>query len=184
MFASKGLWALLLAGTVAAAGLFGADGDKKKGDADANKTADALFDRLKGLEGDWEAVQNNDQVKKGQLLSQYRLTGGGTALAETILPGTPMEMLSVYHRDGDQLVMTHYCCVGNQPRMRARQGKDKNEVVFEFTGGTNLNPEKDPHIHGGVVRFIDADHLHAEWDFYVDGKSSQKHSFDLVKRKK
>jgi hypothetical protein len=182
MFGSKGLWAMLFTGALVGVAL--SDGEKKKADADAGRTADAIFDRLKALEGDWEAVQGNEQVKKGQLLSQFRLTGGGTALAETILPGTPMEMLSVYHRDGNQLVMTHYCCVGNQPRMRARPGKDKNEVVFEFAGGTNLNPAKDPHIHGGVVRFIDADHIHSEWDFYVDGKSGQKHSFDLVKRKK
>jgi hypothetical protein len=130
------------------------------------------------------AAKSNEHVSKGQLVLRYRQTGGGTAVAETILPGTPMEMLSVYYRDGEQLMMTHYCCMGNQPKMRAKPGKDKDEIVFEFVGGTNLNPDKDNHIHGGVVRFIDADHLQSEWEFYVDGKLSGKHTFDLIKQKK
>src|SRR5207248_2830323 len=122
-------------------------------------------------------------VPKGQVALRFRLTGGGSALAETSFPGSPMEMLSVYHRDGAQLVLTHYCCAGNQPRMRAKLGTDPSEIVFEFIGGTNLNPEKDGHIHGGRLRFQDADHLHAEWDFYKDGKLANTHGFDLVRKK-
>lgn len=142
-----------------------------------------VFAKLKGLSGEWEAAQSSAQFTKGQVVVRYRLTGGGTAIAETILPGTDTEMLSVYHRDGAQLVMTHYCCMGNQPRMRAKPGQTKDEVVFEFVGGTNLNPDKDGHIHGGRIRFVDADHLHSEWDYYAKGKLVDKHAFDLVRKK-
>jgi hypothetical protein len=185
MIRSRWLWSFLFAGTLAAAAWAGVDGGKeKKPAADGEKAVEAIFDRLKSLEGEWVAASSSEQVTKGQVVSRYRLTGGGTALTETIFPGTPMEMLSVYHRDGRQLVMTHYCCMGNQPKMRLRTGKDNDEVVLEFAGGTNLDPDKDSHIHSGVIRFVDASHLHAEWDFYIDGKSGQKHAFDLVKKTK
>ena len=147
------------------------------------KTANAALERLKTLVGDWQKVDSKDGAGKNAIAFRYRLTAGGSAVAETILPDSNMEMLSVYHTDGDQLVMTHYCCAGNQPRMRARLDRDKDELVFEFTGGSNLNPAKDWHIHNGRIRFIDADHLHSEWEFYVDGKSAGKHSFDLVRKK-
>jgi len=33
--------------------------------------------------------------------------------------GRPM-MLTLYHRDGNRLVLTHYCREGNQPGMQAK----------------------------------------------------------------
>lgn len=160
----------------------GADDTSNK-PAAAGKKAVTLLDRMKSLEGDWEPVKPDDHFKAGQSVLQYRLIGGGSAVVETIMPGSPMEMLSVYHRDGDQLVMTHYCCVGNQPKMKARQGKDQNEIVFEFVGGTNVDPAKDAHIHGGTLRFLGPDHIQSEWEFYVKGKLSEKHAFELVRKK-
>ena len=157
--------------------------DNKAADAAKDAAAVAL-DRLKTLVGEWEMVKPPDESSKGKTAVRYRLTGGGTAVAETIFPDSAMEMLSVYHRDGEQLVMTHYCAAGNQPRMRTKIGKDKDELVFEFAGGSNLNPAKDMHVHGGRVRFVDADHIHAEWEMYADGKAATKHSFDLVRKKK
>jgi hypothetical protein len=182
MTRSKFLLSLVCTGTLAGAILYGAEETKKAATSDTS--AHALFERLKGLEGEWETAAPNKLVPKGQVLLQYRLTGGGTALTELIAPGSPKEMLSVYHQDGEQLVMTHYCCMGNQPKMRAKAGKDKQEIVFEFTGGTNLDPEKDGHIHGGRIRIVDADHLHVEWDFYVGGKLADTHSADLVRKKR
>ncbi len=79
--------------------------------------------------------------------------------------------------------MTHYCCAGNQPRMRGKIGERKDELVFEFAGGSNLNPAKDGHIHEGKIRFVDADHLHSEWAYFADGKEAGRHSFDLVRKK-
>jgi hypothetical protein len=152
----------------------------------ADKSADPLgdvFERLKALNGEWQDASPTPKGPKGEVMVRYRPTAGGTALSETLFPGTDLEMLSVYHREGEQLVMTHYCCMGNQPHMRAKLGKNNDEVVFEFVGGTNLDPAKDGHIHGGFIRFIDADHVHSEWDFYSKGKLKDKHVLDLVRKK-
>ena len=74
----------------------------------ADDGAATALERLKKLVGEWEIVNPTDPAMKGKVASRYRLIGNGTTVAETIFPDTALEMLSVYHRDGDQLVMTHY----------------------------------------------------------------------------
>ena len=78
-----------------------------------------VFDRMKLLAGEWVAAEDGPMFKRGALVSRYVLTGGGTALVDTLFPGAPHEMTTVYHRDGADLALTHYCAGGNQPRMRA-----------------------------------------------------------------
>lgn len=174
----------LVATTVLVATLTAQEAAKtEKRPAKESKEVQANFERLKKLVGEWQAVDAKDEVAKGKIVLRYRLTAGGTAVAETIFPDSDTEMLSVYHADGDKLVLTHYCCMGNQPRMRAKPGADKDELIFEFTGGSNLDAAKDGHIHNGKIRFLDADHLKSEWEFYTDGKPAGKHSFDLVRKK-
>jgi hypothetical protein len=147
------------------------------------KDVRVAFERLKKLVGDWQQANPKDEADRGKVTVRYRLTAGGSAVVETLFPGDDKEMLTVYHRDGNDLLLTHYCCCGNQPRMRARVGRDTNELVFDFDGGSNLDPARDPHMHNYRVRFVDADHLHGEWEFYQDGKSASKHTFDLVRKK-
>ena len=68
-------------------------------------------------------------------------TAGGSAVQETQFPGTPMEMVSVYHLDGADLVMTHYCVLGNQPRMKADPKSPADKIHFTFASGTKVAPE-------------------------------------------
>jgi predicted small secreted protein len=179
---SKFLAGLVAAVTVIAlVGSVRADSPKNS-TAEAKKTNDA-FERLKKMAGDWQDVAPKDEASKGQTLFSYRVVGGGSAVIETVFPGTDMEMVSVYHKDGDKLVMTHYCCCGNQPHLQASAGSDKDSLAFELTGGCNLNPAKDTHMHAFRVRFQDADHVHSECDIYSKGKVSEKHGFDLVRKK-
>jgi hypothetical protein len=80
--------------------------------------------------------------------SIFRVTAGGSAVLETNSPGSKMEMLSVYHMDKGRLLMTHYCALGNQPRMKLNTRKSTaTKLVFDFDGGTNLNPRRDMHMH-------------------------------------
>ena len=63
-------------------------------------------------------------------------------------------MVSVYHLDGDDLRLTHYCAVGNQPRLKLdRASSTPDKLIFVFDGGTNLDPAKDMHIHGMIMTF-------------------------------
>ena len=50
----------------------------------------------------------------------YGVTAAGTAVMEALFPETDHEMLTVYHLEGNDLVLTHYCAMGNQPRSTNR----------------------------------------------------------------
>jgi len=79
-------------------------------------------------------------------------------------------MVTMYHLDGDALVLTHYCAMGNQPRMRLAEATP-SDLRFEFAGGTNLDPGRDGHIHAAHFHFLDPAHLEAEWTVYRAGKA-------------
>ena len=114
--------------------------------AHAATTAADAFASLKKLQGEWRGPAMQKGMPPGH--SIYRVTAGGSAVQETIFPGTKMEMLSVYHMDKGRLLMTHYCALGNQPRMKLNTRKSTaSELVFDFDGGTNLNPHRDMHMH-------------------------------------
>lgn len=112
----------------------------------------------------------------------YKVTGAGSALVETMAPGSPYEMVSVYHMDGDKLVMTHYCGAGNQPHMALKPGKDANVLLFDFVSGSNMKPS-DMHMHRVTFTFVDADHVIADWQSYSDGKPGETAHFDMKRVK-
>jgi hypothetical protein len=124
--------------------------------------AKAAFERLKSLAGEWRGKAGHGEPGEAAVV-RWESISGGTAVMETLFPGTPHEMRSVYHLDRGDLVMTHYCAMGNQPRVRLAAASTADELVFEFAGGTNLDPKKDSHIHSGRIRFKGLDELEAEW---------------------
>src|SRR5277367_5888702 len=78
----------------------------------------AGLEKMKKLAGTWVAA-DKDGKPTDQVVSVIKVTAGGSAVHETLFPGQPMEMMSVYTADGPDLLMTHYCVLGNQPRMKA-----------------------------------------------------------------
>ncbi|HEY7312672.1 MAG TPA: hypothetical protein VH643_25125 [Gemmataceae bacterium] len=132
----------------------------KAGSKSAAKNQQPNLEKLKALAGTW-VVADKDGKPTDQVVSIIKVTAGGSAVQETLFPGQPQEMVSIYHQDGADLVMTHYCMLGNQPRMKADPKSPPNQIHFEFAGGTNLDPAKDKHMHEGTITFVDADHI--EW---------------------
>ena len=104
------------------------------------------------------------------VIVHYRVTSAGDTVMETLFPGSDHEMVSMYRMDGKPLVMTHYCSAGKQPHLRLNEGKfSPAEFIFDFVGGTNLDPDRDMRIHGLVLRIKSADQIEAEWTGYKDG---------------
>ena len=120
------------------------------------------LERFKALAGEWVAAEDGEMVKKGDLVARYAVTAAGSAVVETVLPGTPHEMVTVYHADGKDLVLTHYCMEGNQPRMRAK-GASGSHVELAFDGGTNLDARRDRHMHSAWVDFVGPNEIRSEW---------------------
>ena len=110
------------------------------------------------------------------------MTGAGTALIETQFPGTGHEMTSVYHLDGDDLRMTHYCAMGNQPHVKLDRAHSRpDHLIFVFDGGTNLDPGKDMHIHGLEMTFEKEGQVKSDWQGYMGGKSAGATSFVMTR---
>ncbi len=138
------------------------------------------LDWLKSMVGDWVQV-DKDGKATGVVMSKMRLTAGGSAILEILFPGTDQEMVSLYYQDGPKLMLTHYCVLGNQPTMQARFGVDKNQLVFEFVSGTNMEPT-DSHMHRGTFTRTDKTHMSSEWENFTDGKYNATHGFEFVRR--
>ncbi len=117
-------------------------GDDKPGVKLPAAPTNAGLEKMKKLAGTWLAA-DKDGKPTDQVASIIKVTAGGSAVHETLFPGQPQEMVSVYTVDGPDLIMTHYCVLGNQPRMKADPNSSANQIVFQFAGGGNLDPKKD-----------------------------------------
>ncbi len=138
--------------------------------AEGKKPANAslAFEKLKGLVGRWEATSD-----KGKVTSTYELVANGTVLLEKFKGPDEGEMVTVYHLDGNNLVLTHYCIAGNQPHMQAEAfDPTSQQIRFAFTGATNLANAGEGHMHTAEIRFLGPDAFNADWTFYKDGKSA------------
>jgi len=129
----------------------------------------APLERFKTLAGEWVAAEDGDMVKKGDLVARYAVTASGTAVVETVFPGSEHEMVTVYHADGPDLVLTHFCMEGNQPRMRAR-GAQGSRFEFAYDGGTNIDPKRDRHMHSATFDLASANEIRSEWSELAEGK--------------
>jgi hypothetical protein len=144
----------------------------------------ASLDRFKQLAGDWTGKMSEGDGKEPiDVTVNYKVTSGGHAVMETLGPGSEHEMITVIHPDGDDLVLTHYCMIGNQPRMKAEGKSDGNKVAFKFVSATNMKSDKDMHMHDVVFTFIDQDTLKTEWTNYNDGKPAGTAVFNLKRKK-
>lgn len=149
-----------------------------------SKSTHPTFEKLKKLAGTWvEADENGKPTDK--VVSIIKVTAGGSAVQETQFPGQEMEMVSVYHLDKGDVLMTHYCVIGNQPRMKADPNSPPNQIRWKFAGGTNLDPAKDTHMHSATVTFVDDDHIEIEGEAWEGGKPSADHCgmMKLVRKK-
>ncbi len=141
----------------------------------AESDAQKSFGLLKGLEGNWSGTN-----LQGQPIDvSFRMTAGGSALMSEI-HGRAENMITMFHLDGDRLLMTHYCAAGNQPRMKVVSA-DAKSVSFEFMDGTNIAPG------GGHMQHVtfsqpDADHQLEEW-VYLDHGKEHKELFTLERVK-
>ena len=135
------------------------------------------FERMKELAGVWEGTSN--MAKEGEKVRvEYRLSSGGSAVVETLFPGAPHEMISIYYDNRRQLTMTHYCALRNQPRMNLEKA-DRQNLHFMFVDGSNIDSQKDAHMHSLTISFIDKDHIIQKWTLFTDGKEMETSVFEL-----
>lgn len=119
----------------------------------AAPTSVDVFERLKGLVGEWSGRSGSGR----ELRVSYRLLAGGSALVEHWTLSPTRDSMTIYHLDGAQLMATHYCPLGNQPRLRLQRPASMQELRFEFFDATNLPDPAAAHQQSFFLRFQGAD---------------------------
>ena len=173
---------LCLSALATGGALYAGDAPEAKAAAAAAKpAAPSKLDVIKKLAGDWVQM-GEDGRPTDKVVTTYHLTAGGSAVQETLFGGTDHEMITIYHMDGNDLVLTHYCVTGNQPRMKAEKQTDPHKLVFRCAGATNMKSENDQHMHQATIVWKDDNHIHSEWQEVKDGKNVMTAPFELARK--
>jgi len=138
------------------------------------------FDKLKSLAGEWEG-KANEGGQEIPTTTSFRLVSDSSVLMNVLGPGTPHEMVTMFHMDGSDLLATHYCAAHNQPRFRFVSTPEPDVVAFEFKDATNLSSPTAPHMVGVKFTFIDPNHHFEDWTFLANGQASTRR-FDFHRK--
>lgn len=125
------------------------------------------FERFKKLQGTWAAKS----TKGWEEQTTFKTIAGESVVVEEGINAHPGEtMLTVFHLDGDRLILTHYCAAKNQPRLVASSiSDDERTVTFTFLDATNLSSRDKGHMDKAVYHFTDEDHFTSQWTWYSNG---------------
>jgi hypothetical protein len=127
------------------------------------------FEKMKSLAGEWQGKSLDGNTAK----VTYTLVSDNSALMEKLVVGGESEMVTMYHPDGDHLMMTHYCSAHNQPRMRSQKvPMEIKNIIFDVVDVTNLVTPDSGHMKKLVLTFADQDHFTQEWTWGEKGTES------------
>lgn len=146
--------------------------------AEDDKKAEKALDTLKSLAGTWVSEKPGQDGKPMTVI--FKVTSGGTVVQETMFPGSDHEMVNMYAVDGDKLVLTHYCMMGNQPRMKLKTN-EKGTMSFTYVDGGNLKSRDEAHMDSVDLK-IDGDKLSEKWTSLSDGKTGEVVTFDFKRK--
>jgi hypothetical protein len=139
------------------------------------------IDALRSLTGRWESTAKEGEIGHGGAV-EFRVTSGGSVIVETMLPGQPHEMINTYAMDGDTLLLTHYCAIGNQPRMKLVESDGKT-FKFEFLDATNLSSRDDMHMGALELTLDGPDRLVEKWTSFAEGKVAHVLEIEMKRAK-
>lgn len=144
----------------------------------AQQTGAATFDRLKALTGTWDVTERDNP--RTREIAVYTLTGRGSVLVESLESPAMGHMMTAYHLDNDELVLTHFCGAGNQPRMKMTSADDRH-IAFTMYDITNLSNAQAYHSTDVDVVFLDRDRVNLLYRGTAAGKRSEQ-VFQLTRR--
>ena len=137
--------------------------------------ATPAWEKMKSLVGTWQGHEGDAPVSV-----TYSLVSNGTSLMESLNAEHDTNMVTMYSPDGETILATHYCAMGNQPRMRAKASGDAQTLAFEFVDASNVKGSE-PVMQRLVVTFQDPDHFQQAWTEKTDGK---EHTAEFVYARK
>jgi hypothetical protein len=140
-----------------------------------NAATSPAFGKLKSLAGTWKGTDSEGKPVR----VTYSVVSAGTAVMERLDMGeTEGMMITMYHPDGTKLMMTHYCSMGNEPRMRASGlSADGKTISFKLLDVANMATPKEDHMKKLVLTFKDDSHFAQEWTMSMSGKPDHAETF-------
>ncbi|MFL9842280.1 hypothetical protein ABS767_15020 [Sphingomonas sp. ST-64] len=130
------------------------------------------FARLAALAGHWRGTAEDNRV----IDIRYRLIANGSALIEEWTSPRGNQTMTVYYRDGDRVMATHFCGQGNQPRL-VLAAPEGDWMRFAFQDATNLAPGKS-HLHAFWIE-IASDGTMRRAETYSAGPESETETMVL-----
>jgi hypothetical protein len=149
----------------------------------AQSDAQKAFDKLKTLAGSWTGTYEGTPLHVS-----IRVTSTGNAVMHEMTGAERPEVdpdhpLTVFYVEGDRLLLTHYCDVGNRPRMAWKMTPDGKTLEFDFLDIANYSSAQGSHMHNAVFTLLDPNHHTEEWTSLREGKPPIVGRLDLHRGK-
>ena len=125
-----------------------------------------MLGEIAKLSGDWYGL---DPEGNEIHAATFSVTSQQSAVRELMYPGHEYEMTNLYHMDGENLVLTHYCAAGNQPRMMAAKATASDEgTVFQFDidSVSNLRESHEHYMGYMTLTILGEDRIRQVWRSY------------------
>ena len=134
--------------------------------------SEKAFETFKSLQGKW-AIQSAEKSLSIQM--SYEVGSRGSIVTEQF-----GKELSVIYRDGQSLLMTHFCNAGNEPRLRLKESSKAGLLEFRMFDITNLKTKDAAHVERIIYRIIDARQIDLEI-VWQKGKLQSSESYLLTR---
>ncbi len=142
-------------------------------------TATEAFRLLTELEGRWIGSGGTLGTKPEETVHELTVAAGDSVVMEVMDPGGERE-LNVYHLVGGDLMLTHYCGAGIQPRLKLDLARAAPGVLpFVFVDGSGFDPDMDRHIHSSRLVVRHGGHVESWWTAEKEGQVVMKSRFVL-----
>ena len=140
------------------------------------KPGSAELERVKTWVGRWEG-KSNGHGEEQSAAAEYKLTSGGSAVIETLFPGTPHEMVSVYYDKDGKLAMTHYCMLGNRPEF-SLTGAGPQRMDFSLDQSSPI-PAGEMHMHALSIALAEDGGMTQSWTLFENGQAKDTTNISL-----
>ena len=155
-------------------------------------SAEDAFNFFAQLDGQWnaktvtvQAGKSRDDGQENDSVIAYETVANGSTVMGTYFKGQPMQMIDMIHQDGPDMVrLTHYCAVGNQPRMKFVKSEEPGVIQFAFDGGSNMDVNSDGHVHDAKVTILGKDKFEVETHLWTGGKHAMTTYFSISRGEK
>lgn len=137
------------------------------------------LERMRGLEGRWEGTTDRGDP---EAVVTYEVVGRGSAVVETLFPGTTRAMTTVYHDDpSGNLMMTHYCTAGNQPDLALVEAAEDHLSFVLSPDDRTIHVDSEGHAHELTLTINGDGTLQHDWLNWAMGAPAATRNIDLVR---